>query len=68
VDDIALTAPANSLFGNDLALNQPATASSEETGYPASYGNDGNTTARWSASVVEKCYCVGNYVMNRRRF
>lgn len=50
VDDIALTVPAPNLFGNNLALNQPATASSQEAGCPASDGNDGNTATRWSAS------------------
>lgn len=49
VDDIAFTTPAN-WFTNNLALNQPASADSQEAGYPASNGNDGNLTTRWSAA------------------
>ena len=33
-----------------LSQNQPATDSSYQTGYPPSYGNDGNLTSRWSAN------------------
>ncbi|MGH8023399.1 MAG: GH92 family glycosyl hydrolase, partial [Limisphaerales bacterium] len=50
VDDVALTTAAGSLFGTNLALGRYATASSQERGYPASYGNDGSETTRWSAN------------------
>jgi hypothetical protein len=49
VDDIAFTTPAN-WFTNNLALNQPASADSQQTANPANYGNDGNTATRWSAN------------------
>jgi predicted alpha-1,2-mannosidase len=50
VDDIAFTTPAAGWFANNLALNQPATADSQQAGNPASFGNDGNTATRWSAN------------------
>ena len=34
----------------NLALNRTASASSSQAGNPASSGNDGNTTTRWSAN------------------
>jgi hypothetical protein len=49
VDDIAFTTPAN-WFANNLALNQPASADSQQAGNPAGNGNDGNTATRWSAN------------------
>ena len=49
VDDIAFTTPAD-WFTNNLALNQPASADSQQAGNPASNGNDGNTETRWSAN------------------
>jgi hypothetical protein len=33
-----------------LSQNQPATGSSNQTGYPPSYGDDGNLGTRWSAN------------------
>jgi predicted alpha-1,2-mannosidase len=49
VDDLGFTTPVT-WFSNNLALNQPASADSQEAGYAAAYGNDGNTTTRWSAN------------------
>jgi predicted alpha-1,2-mannosidase len=49
VDDIAFTTPAI-WFANNLALNQPASADSQQTNNPAANGNDGNTATRWSAN------------------
>jgi hypothetical protein len=34
----------------NVGLNQTATASTFQTGYPASYANDGSTSTRWTAS------------------
>ncbi|HTV61891.1 MAG TPA: GH92 family glycosyl hydrolase [Verrucomicrobiae bacterium] len=49
VDDLSFTTPAN-WFSNNLALNRPASADSQEPGYPPSFGNDGNLSTRWSAA------------------
>ena len=50
VDDIALTTPASLLPKNNLALNQPPSADSQQAGNPASHGNDGNLATRWCAN------------------
>jgi hypothetical protein len=49
VDDIAFTTPANGR-GNNLALNQPASTDSQQTGNPASNGNDDKTGTQWAAN------------------
>ena len=46
VDDIALTTPA-SWFTNNLALNKTATTDSQQTGHPASNGNDDDAATAW---------------------
>ena len=48
VDDIAFTTPATS--ATNLALNQPASADSQQAGNLAGNGNDGNIGTRWSAN------------------
>jgi hypothetical protein len=48
VDDIAFTTPS-SWFTNNLALNKPATADSEQPGSVAGNGNDGSTGTGWIA-------------------
>jgi predicted alpha-1,2-mannosidase len=50
VDDIAFTTPASLSLTNNLALNQPVSTDSQQTSNPASNGNDGNLTTRWSAN------------------
>jgi predicted alpha-1,2-mannosidase len=49
VDDVAFTTPDNWL-GTNLALNQSASADSQQAGHPAGNGNDGNTGTSWSAN------------------
>lgn len=49
VDDIAFTTPANG-WTNNLALNQPASADSQQAGNPAISGNDGNMGTQWTAN------------------
>ncbi|MFB7502799.1 discoidin domain-containing protein [Streptomyces broussonetiae] len=39
--------------GTDLALHQPATASSEEDGHPAAQATDGNPGTRWSSAYED---------------
>jgi predicted alpha-1,2-mannosidase len=50
VDDLGFTTPATISSTNNLGLNQPASADSQQAGNLISYGNDGNIETRWCAN------------------